>query len=311
MAVLAQRAVKFPRIGMLWHAASEEDEAPFLTPFRETLAKLGYIEGQTITLEQRFPAEQYQLFESMAADLVGRKVDVLVAVTPVAAAAAKRATTTIPIVFIIHPSPVESGLVTSLARPGGNITGMSNLQTDLSSKQLELLKEAAPGLFRVAVLMNPGSGPVAQRYFAQAAEAARRLNLELLPMNVKTPSEFEPAFAALSREGAKAVVLAPDAMFFNERARINGLAVAHRQPVIALNEVMVRTGTFLYYGPNFQNLFRGAATYVDRILKGAKPADLPVQQPTRYELVINLKTAAAIGLVVPPTLVARADEVIE
>jgi putative ABC transport system substrate-binding protein len=300
-----------PTVGILWHAASEAEEAPFLTPFRETLQKLGYVEGRTILLEQRFPAEQYQLFDSMAADLVARKVDVLVAVSPLAAAAAKRATTSIPIVFVIHPNPVEAGLVASLARPGGNMTGLSNIANDLSAKQLELLKEALPGMSRVGVLTNPAFGVVARRFLEEFGTAAARLRLDVRSKHVQSPDEFAPVFAELASEGADAIALGPDSMYMKERARIAELALAHRLPVMAINEVMVRDGGFLYYGPHFQSLFENAASYVDRILKGAKPADLPVQQPTKIYLIVNQKTASAINLSLAPSFLARADEVIE
>jgi putative ABC transport system substrate-binding protein len=276
------------------------------------MRKLGYVEGRSILLEQRFPDEQIHLFDVMAADLVAHKVDVFVAVSPLAAAAAKRATNSIPIVFAIHPSPVESGLVTSLARPEGNITGLSNLVTDLSGKQLELFKEVVPRLSRIAILVNPATGIVGQRFIEQVTKASGRLNLEVQAVaNIKSQGDFEPAFAQIAREGVDGVVIAPDAMFFKERARFSEFGIVHRLPVFAMNEVMVRDGSFLYYGPNFQNLLRGAASYVDRILKGARPGDLPVQQPTKFEFVINLRIAKAIGLEISPSLLARADEVIE
>ena len=304
----AQR--KIPLIGVLWHAGSEEEEAPFWVPFRNVLRDLGYVEGQTVAFEHRFPGERPALFESMALDLVGRKVDVLVAVSPLSAAAAKRATASIPIIFVIHPNPIESGLVSSLARPTGNITGFSSLANDLSAKQLELLKEALPDLSRIGVVVN-SAYPVTQRFISQFREAADRLNLKISLVEAKAPMDLEPSFARLVQEGVGGVAFGPDSMYFNERATIGQLAAAHRLPVIALNEVMVRNGMLLYYGPHFGGFFRGAAGYVDRILKGAKPSDLPVQLPTKFELAINLKTARALGLSIPPTLLARADEVIE
>lgn len=247
----------------------------------------------------------------MAVELVSQKVDVFVAVSPLSAAAAKRATSSIPIVFVIHPNPIQSGLVSSLARPDGNITGFSNLANDLSAKQLELLKEMLPEVRHVGVVANSAFGPLTRGFIAQFGEAAKQLSLKMSVADAKEPKELEPAFAQLVREGANAVALGPDSMFFNERATIGQLAATHRLPVIALNEVMVRSGMFMYYGPNFGNFFRGAASYVDRILKGAKPGDLPVQLPTRFDLTINLKTARLLNLAVPPALLARADEVIE
>jgi putative ABC transport system substrate-binding protein len=302
---------KSPVVGVLWHAANEQEEGPFLEPFRASLRQLGYVEGESIALELRFPSERPDLFESMARDLVERRVDVLVAVTPVAVAAAKRATSTIPIVFVIHPNPVEAGIVASLASPGGNITGLSNLIVELSAKQIELLKEIMPGLKRIAVLVMPAFGPAGPRFFNEAAAGASKLGIEAIRYDVASPDNFDDAFTELRRRDVDALLLAPTSAYFPERERIAKLALAHRVPTVGINEVMVRSGVFLWYGPNFQNLFRQAAQYVDRILKGAKPAELPVQQPTKLELVLNLRTARALGLEVPPSLLARADEVIE
>lgn len=305
------QATKLPVVGVLWHAANAQEEAPFLEPFRDALRGLGYIEGKNIALELRFPAERPELFASMAHDLVERRVDVLVAVTPVAAAAAKHATSTIPTVFVIHPNPVEAGIVASLAHPGGNITGLSNLIVELSAKQIELLREIVPGLKRIGVLVVPSFGPAGPRFFDEAAAAANRFGIEAIRHDVATPNEFDPAFVELRRRGVDALLLAPTSIFFPERERIAQLALANRLPTVAINEVMVRSGLFLWYGPNFQSLFRQAAQYVDRILKGARPADLPVQQPTKLELVINLTSAKALGLALPPAILARADEVID
>ena len=307
----AQSTKKVPVVGVLWHAANEQEEAPFLKPFRTTLQELGYVEGKNIALEQRFPSERPELFVSMARDLVEHRVDVLVAVSPLAAAVAKRATSTIPIVFVIHPNPVEAGIVTSLAYPGGNITGLSSLIVELSAKQIELLREMIPGLKRIAVLVMPTFGPAGPRFFDEAASAASRLGVEAIRHDVATADDFEQAFAEVRQRGVDAVMLAPASIYVPERERIAKLAITHRLPTVGVNEVMVRSGVLLWYGPNFQNMFRQAAHYVDRILKGAKPAELPVQQPTKLELVINLASAKAMGLEVPPTLLARADEVIE
>jgi len=302
---------KVPVVGVVWHAANEQEEAPFLEPFRASLHQLRYVEGRNIALELRFPAERPELFESMARELVERRVDVLVAVTPLAAAAAHRATSTIPIVFVIHPNPVEAGIVASLAHPGGNVTGFSNLIGGLSGKQIELLREIIPGLKRVAVLVMPAFGPNGPRFADEAAAAAVRLGVEAIRHDVATPDDFEQAFAELRRRGVDAVILAPTSIFFPERERIAKIAIAHRLPTIGVNEVMVRSGLFLWYGPNFQNLFRQAALYVDHILKGARPDELPVQQPTKLELVINLASAKALGLELSPAILARADEVVE
>lgn len=282
-----------------------------MDPFRATLRELGYVEGKNIALEQRFPAERPELFASMARELVQKRVDVLVAVSPLAVAAAKRATSTIPIVFVVHPNPVEAGIVPSLAHPGGNITGLSNLVVELSAKQIELLREMIPGLKRIAVLVMPSFGPAGPRFFDEAAAAAARLGIEAIRHDVATVDDFEQAFAELRRLGVDAVLLSPAPVYSTERDRIARIAIANRLPTVGVNEVMVRSGLFLWYGPNFQNLFREAARYVDRILKGAKPAELPVQQPTKLELVINVASAKVMGLELSPTLIARADEVVE
>jgi len=308
---LARAQRKVPVVGVLWHAANEEEEQVFLTPLREGLRALGYIEGQTVTLEQRFPNEQYELYERMAADLVARKVDVLIAVSPPAANAAKRATSTIPIVFIIHPAPVDSGLVASLSHPGGNITGFSNLHKELSGKQIEILKEVVPTLSRIGIVIDEGFGSISRQFVDQQSEVARRLGLDFETVSFKTADELPQVFATLAQHGVNGVTLAPSSILFRDRAAVAQLGLKHRLPIMGTSEVMARDGMLLWYGPNFQNLFRGAAIYVDRILKGAKPADLPVQQPTKLDLVINLRTAKQFGLAVPPTMLARADEVVE
>jgi putative ABC transport system substrate-binding protein len=307
----AQSTKKVPVVGVLWHAANEQEEAPFLEPFRKTLQQLGYVEGKNIALEQRFPSERPELFASMARDLVERRVDVLVAVSPLAAAVCKRATSTIPIVFVVHPNPVEAGIVPSLAHPAGNITGLSSLIVELSAKQIELLREMMPGLKRIAVLVMPTFGPAGPQYFDEAAAAAAKLGVEAIRHDVATVDDFERAFAELRQRGVDAVMFAPAPVYVPARERIAKLAIAHRLPTVGVSEITVRSGILLWYGPNFQNMFRQAAHYVDRILKGANPAELPVQQPTKLELVINLASARTLGLEVPPTLIARADEVIE
>jgi ABC-type uncharacterized transport system substrate-binding protein len=307
----AQSTKKIPVVGVLWHAANEQEEAPFLEPFRTTLRELGYVEGKNIALEQRFPSERPEMFASMARDLVERRVDVLVAVSPLAAAVAKRATSTIPIVFVVHPNPVEAGIVSSLARPGGNITGQSSLMVELSAKQIELLSEVLPGLKRIAVLVMPTFGPAGPQYFDEAAAAAAKLGVEALRYDAATVDDFERAFAEMRQHDIDAVMFAPAPVYVPARERIAKLAITHRLPTVGVSEVTVRSGILLWYGPNFQNMFRQAAHYVDRILKGANPAELPVQQPTKVELVINLASARTLGLEVPPALIARADEVIE
>ena len=307
----AQQGRKAPVVGVLWHAGSEREEAPFLAALRHGLADLGHVEGQNLVIENRFANEQYDRFNGLAAELAESKVDVLVAVSPAAAAAAKRATSTIPVVFVVVPDPVSSKLVESLARPGGNVTGLSNLVVDLSAKRLQLFKEAVMDLSRVALLVNTGDPGIARRTVEEAQDAATRLSLTLQAIEIAQPGELDAVFSTLNRERVDGVMTTLDAMMFNERKRIADLALLQKLPVMVHNRQMVEAGGLISYGPSFPDLFRRAAAYVDKILKGEKPADIPVEQPTKFELVINLKTAKALGLTIPPTLLARADEVIE
>jgi putative ABC transport system substrate-binding protein len=309
LAARAQQTKKIARIGVLWHAGSAEEEAVFLRPLVEGIARLGYVEGQNVTFEHRFPAEQPERFKAMAAELAQLDLDVLVTSAPAASYAAKAATTTTPIVFIVVPDPVEGGLVDSLARPGGNITGFAVV--DVSPKRLQLFKETFPALSHVALLINPDNRATAQRSLDQVQAAGGPLALTVQPVEVHGPQGFERAFSQIPRDGKTGVITVFDAMFFNERRRMAEVAVAHGLPVMAPADIYVKAGLLMSYGPNIVDLFRRAGVYVDKILKGAKPSDLPVEQPIKYDFAVNLKTAKALGLEVPPTLLARADEVIE
>lgn len=308
LCVRAQQSPKIPRIGVLWHAGNEEEEALYLGALRQGFTVIGYVEGKNFVLENRFAAEQYERFNSLAAELVAAKVDVLVAVTVPAARAAQQATTTIPVVFVVVSNPVGFKLVDSLARPGRNMTGLSNVSVDLSGKRLELFKEVVPGLSQVALLSNP-SFPLTPRLLNDHRAAARSLGLLVQEVQASTPDAIEPAFASVTKRSG--LVLLPDTMFFNERKRIAELALAHRVPSLCWLADITDAGLLMSYGPNLSVQFRRAAAYVDKILKGAKPADLPVEQPAQFELVINSKTAKALGLNVPPSLLERADRVIE
>ena len=309
LAARAQQTEKIARIGVLWHAGSAEEEAVFLRPLVEGIAKLGYIEGQNVIFEHRFPAEQPERFKSMAAELAQLDLDVLITSAPAAAYAAKAATSTIPIVFIVIPDPVEGGLVDSLARPDGNITGYAVV--DVSPKRLQLFKETFADLSRVALLVNPDNRATAQRFIDQVQAAGGPLGLTVQPVEVHGSQGFERAFSQIPRDGKTGVITVFDAMFFNERRQMAEVAVAHGLPVMAPADVYVKAGLLMSYGPNITDLYRHAGVYVARILKGAKPSDLPVEQPIKYDFTINLKTAKALGLEIPPTLLARADEVIE
>jgi putative ABC transport system substrate-binding protein len=309
LAVRAQQARKVARIGVLWHARSAAEEAVFLKPLVEGIAKFGYIEGQNVIFEHRFPAEQPERFKAMAVELAQLDLDVLVTSAPAASYAAKAATSTTPIVFIVVPDPVEGGLVDSLARPGGNITGYAVV--DVSPKRLQLFKETFPALSRVALLINPDNRATAQRFIDQVQAAGSQLDLTVQPVEVRGPQGFERAFWQIHQDGKTGVITVFDAMFFNERAQMAEVAVAHGLPVMAPADIYVRAGLLMSYGPNLVDLFRRAGVYVDRILKGAKPSDLPVEQPIKYDFTINLKTARALGLEISPTVLARADELIE
>ena len=264
-------------------------------------------------IEYRDAEGKLERLPALAAELVALKVDVIVAANTVAALAAKQATRTLPIVFASVGDPVTSGLVTSLARPGGNVTGLSVLAPELVGKCLELLKQAVPGVSRVAVLWQPGGlGERTEKDMLKAAEvAARALGVRLQFVEARGPADFDRAFSDMTRARAGALTVLPSTMFFNERRRLVDLAAKNRLPAVYTSREFVDAGGLMAYGPNLADLFRRAATYVDKILKGAKPADLPVEQPTKFELVINLKAAKALGLEVPPLLIAQADELIE
>ena len=310
-AVQAQQESKIPRVGMLWHAANASEEAPYLGPFRQGLNDLGYVESKNIALEDRFAAEHYERFDGLAAELVQLKVDVLVAVTQPAALAAQRATTTIPIVFILVPDPVASKLVQSLAHPGGNITGLSQLAFDMSAKRVELLKQMVPTLSRIALLVNPGEPEVTRRTFDESRAAANHLNVTLEQVEVRASDDLEQAFSVILEKNFDGVVITSDPMFFNERQRIGEWAISRKLPTMMFNGEMPKSGGLMSYSANNPALFRRAAAFVDKLLKGAKPADLPVELPTKFELVINLKTARALDMTVPPMLIVAADQVIE
>jgi putative ABC transport system substrate-binding protein len=304
LAGVAQRATGLPRIGVLSASRCPGPDAPFI----QGLRGLGHVEGQTILVECRAAGGRYEELPALAAELVRLKVDVLFAGTHPDADAARAATRTIPIVMVVTGDPVAHGLVGSLARPGGNITGLHYYATELSAKRLELLKESVPGLARVAVLAHPAT---AHLTLPDTVAAARGLGLELQVLRVGHPDEFERAFSAMSKERAEALLVLPDVMFAMQGRQLAELATRNQLPSMYAFGALARAGGLMAYGADTAALARRAATYVDRILKGARPADLPVEQPTRFELVINLKTAKALGLTIPPSVLARADAVID
>jgi putative ABC transport system substrate-binding protein len=307
----AQQAGRMPRIGVLWHAANEVEEAIYLAALRRGFRNLGYVEGQNFSLENRFAAEQYERFNALAVKLARFKVDVLVAVTAPAALAAQRATSSIPVVVVAIGDPVALKLVEGLAHPGGNITGLSGMSSPLSAKRLQLFKETVLPLSRVALLVNP-SNPQPNRNIVDDTQAgAEALSIKVRAVEARTPGEIERAFSLATEVRANGVIVAADAMFWNERERIAALAMRHRLPTMFSWRDPVDSGGLMSYGVSLTAQFQRVAFYVDKILKGAKPADLPVEQPTRFELVINLKTAKALGITVPQSVLLRADEVIE
>jgi putative ABC transport system substrate-binding protein len=298
-----------PVIGYL-NGGSRGPSNPFVAAFHEGLGEAGYVEGQNLTIEYRWAEGNYDRLPALAAELVGRKVDLIAASGGIASAvAAKTATSTIPIVFI-GGDPVELGLVASLARPGGNLTGVSILTVELASKQLELLTELAPRTGLVALLVNPNN-PVTEPLTRDVQQAARAKGVQLQILKASSESEIDAAFASLVQRHAGALIVAGDPFFNNRRDQIVALAARHAVPAIYFGRELAAAGGLISYGPSFTAAFRQFGTYAGKILKGAKPADLPVQQPTKFELVINLKTANALGLTVPQSLLARADEVIE
>jgi len=302
-----QQAGKVPRIGFLG-LSRPELVRPALEGFRQGLRERGWIEGQNIIIEYRWAEGNYDRLADLAAELVRLKVDVIVGATQ-AALAAKNATKTIPIVMTT-PDPVGSGLIRSLARPGGNITGVGNLGVDIIGKQLELLKEVVPEASRVAVLVNP-THSAAPLVVKEAEAAARSLRVRLQILEVRDSSELNSAFAAMTRERAEALLVQGDAMFLAQRDRIAELAAKRRLLAMYSFREHVQAGGLIGYGANLSDLFRRLAFYVDKILKGAKPGDLPFEQATKFDLVINLKTAKALSLTIPQSLLQRADEVIQ
>jgi putative ABC transport system substrate-binding protein len=305
----AQQPKKFPGIGFL-SAPSASAIAARTEAFRQGLRELGYIEGKNIVIEQRYAEGKLDRLSALAAELVRLKVDVIVTGTSAGTRSAKEATATIPIVMAQDGDPVGNGFVASLARPGGNITGLSSLAPELSGKRLELLKEIVPKFSRVAVFGN-SAGPGNEQSSKETELAAGALGVQFQYLDVRDPKDIETAFRAASKGRADAVLVLASPVFNIRRKQIVDLAVRSRLPVIYYAPEWVEEGGLMSYGVNYTDLYRRTATYVDKILKGAKPADLPVEQPTKFEFVINLKTAKQIGLTLPQSVLYRADKVIK
>jgi putative ABC transport system substrate-binding protein len=309
LAVGAQQAGKVYRIAFLGNSTAAL-ETNLVGPFREGLRDLGYVEGRNVVIEYRWAEGKYERFPALVAELVALKVDVIVTAGTPAALAVKQATATIPLVMVAVGDPVGTGLVASLARPGGNLTGLASISPDLEGKRLELLREILPKLSRVSFLVNPANAfhAVSEKH---AREAAKVLHLKLQFVGVRADSGFDHAFDAILSERPGALIVLADRVFLHNRVRIVDFASRNRLPGVYPYRELVEAGGLMSFGPNYPDMHRRAATYVDKILKGTKPADLPVEQPTKFELIINLKGAKALGLTIPQSLVARADELIQ
>jgi len=310
LAAHAQQPKKTYRIGVLWHGANVEEEAIYLAALRQGLRDFGYIEGQNIVLEMRFPAEQYERFFVLASELAQQKPDVLVSAAGIAAVACHRATTTIPIVSVNVPDPVGRKLVVSLNRPGGNLTGLSNMAVELARKRIELAREMIKGLSRVALLVNTADEIGSRAYIAQGEAAGSQLGVTVVPVGVRDANDLEGAISKISADNYQAISVTHDGLFYVQRKRLADLALEKRLPAFGFASEQWQAGLLATYGPNVPALYRRAGAFIDKILNGANPADLPVEQPTKFELLINLKTAGAIGVTVPPTILSRADDVI-
>lgn len=301
-----QRAI--PIVGIL---GPQPNSVPFGDAITAGLRELGYVEGQNILIEARWANGRFELLPGLAAELVHLKVDVLVTSLTQATLAAKQVTTTIPIVMAGVGDPVAAGLIASLARPGGNITGTASLIVDIVGKQMELLKEIAPGVTRVAVLWNPANSAFQKLQLSQVEIASRAAGLQLQLLEASAPSDFDLAFRSIAREQTKALAVLGDPLFSANAGLIAKSALRDQLVTVSNNRVMAQAGILLTYGPSLPQLHRRASVYVDKILKGAMPGDLPVEQPTTFELIVNLTSAKSLGIAVPPVLLARADEVIE
>jgi ABC-type uncharacterized transport system substrate-binding protein len=307
--VRAEQTGKIPRIGFLGNSTAAL-EANLIGPFRDGFRELGYEEGHNITLEFRWAEGKYDRFPALIAELLAAKVDVLVTAGTPAALAVKKATSTVPLVFIAVGDPIGTGVVPSLARPGGNLTGLSSIAPDLEGKRLALLREIVPKLSHVAFFLNPANAfhTVSMR---QARVAAQSLGIKLQPLEVRNSEDLDRAFASVVKEKPGALLILADRVFLHSRKRMMEFAIRQQLPSVNAYRELVEAGGLMSYGPSYEDMHRRAAGYVDKILKGAKPAELPIEQPTKFTLLINLKAAKALDLQIPPTLLARADELIE
>jgi len=309
LAVEAQQAAKVPRIGFLGNSTAAL-EANLVGPFREGLRDLGYVEGQNVLIEYRWAEGNYERFPALIGELSALRVDVLVTAGTPASLAVKKTATSIPLVMVAVGDPVGSGLVASLARPGGQFTGLVSIAPDLEGKRLELLKKVVPRLSNVAFLLNPANAfHVTSEKQARAAANVLHLNVEFVP--VRAESEFDSAFQAITSQRPGALVMLADRLFLHHRARIADFAKRNRLPTVYAYAELVEAGGLMSFGPSYPGMHRRAAYFVDRILKGVKPADLPMEQPMKFELIVNLNAAKALGLTIPQSILVQADRVIE
>ena len=304
-----QQAGKIPRIGFMGNSTAAM-EANLIGPFRDGLRDLGYEEGHNLIIEFRWAEGKYDRFPALIAELLAAKVDVIVTAGTPATLAIKKATSTVPLVFIAVGDPVGTGVVASLARPGGNLTGLSSIAPDLEGKRLGLLREVVPKLSHVAFFLNPANA-FHTVSIQQARIAAQSLGIKLQAFEVDKSEQLDGAFASIVKEKPDALLILADRVFLHNRKRMMEFAIQQRLPSVNAYRELVEAGGLISYGPSYEDMHRRAAGYVDKILKGAKPADLPIEQPTKFTLLINLNTAKALGLVIPSTLLAHADEIIE
>jgi len=305
----AQQRAHLPRVGYLG-TSSASLEAELVKAFRDGLRDLGYVEGQNILIEYRWAEGNYQRFPDLVADLVNLKVDVILTAGTPGALAAKRATQTIPIVMAVTGDAVGTGLVSSLARPGGNLTGLTMMVPDLEGKRLEILREVVPKLTALVVLLNTAN-PLTAIQWKQTEISARTLGIQLQSVELRRPEEFKDAFAKVARQRPDGITMVADRFLLAHRMQIVDFVAKTRLPAIYPYRDFVVAGGLMSYSPSYEDLFRRSATYVDKILKGAKPSDLPIEQPTKFELLVNMRTAKTLGVPIPPSLLLRADHVVE
>jgi ABC-type uncharacterized transport system substrate-binding protein len=305
----AQQQKKIPRIGFLGNSTAALEEN-LVEPFRQGLHDLGYVEGKNILIEYRWAEGNYDRFPALIGELVAQKVDIIVTAGTPASLAVKKAAPSIPLIMAAVGDPIGTGLIESLAHPGGNVTGLSAIAADLEGKRIELLREVIPKLSHVAVLWNPANTfqVISEK---EVQTAARALKMKVLSLGVQSPAQFDDAFATIRRERPRALLVLADRIFLQNRARIMEFATKQHLPGVYAYLELVEAGGLMSYGPSYADMHRRAAIYVDKILKGAKPADIPVEQPEKFELVINVKAAKQIGLIIPPNVLAKADRVIK